>query len=48
MAGTAESWASKEPALLYLVAFLALIFTGAGRYSLDALIRKRRGASTRP
>jgi putative oxidoreductase len=48
VAGTAESWASKEPALLYLVAFLALIFTGAGRYSLDALIRKRRGASTRP
>jgi putative oxidoreductase len=26
---------SKEPALLYLTAFLALAFTGAGRYSLD-------------
>jgi putative oxidoreductase len=48
MAGTAKSWASKEPALLYLVSFLALVFTGAGRYSLDALIRRRRGASTRP
>ena len=43
MSGTAESWASKEPALMFLVAFLALIFTGAGRYSLDALIGRRRG-----
>lgn len=44
--GAAESWASKEPALLFLVAFLTLIFTGAGRYSLDALIARRRGASS--
>lgn len=44
-AGTAETWFSKEPALLYLVPFLALAFTGAGRYSLDALLRGRRGGS---
>lgn len=30
---------NKEMALLYLVAFTALIFTGAGRYSIDG--RKR-------
>lgn len=29
---------SKEPALLFLIPFLALIFTGAGRFSIDALI----------
>jgi putative oxidoreductase len=39
----AEHWGSKEPALLFLVAFLALAFTGAGRFSLDALLAKRRG-----
>jgi putative oxidoreductase len=46
MSGAAESWASKEPALLFLIVFLALGFTGAGRYSLDHLIagrRRRRG-----
>jgi len=37
-AGEAESWASKEPALLYWIAFLTLIFTGAGRFSLDAVL----------
>ena len=26
---------SKEPALLYLAAYLLLLFTGPGRYSLD-------------
>jgi len=45
-AGEAKSWASKEPALLFLFAFLALIFTGAGKLSIDGLIwpawRKRR------
>lgn len=30
--------ASKEPALLFLTAFLALVFTGPGRFSLDGLI----------
>lgn len=42
IAGKAKSWASKEPALLFLVPFFALIFTGAGRISIDELIRKRR------
>lgn len=40
-AGEAESWASKEPALLYLIPFLALVFTGAGKASIDALICAR-------
>lgn len=40
--GASKSWASKEPALMFLVPFLALVFTGAGEYSLDALIAKRR------
>ena len=38
MAGEATSLASKEPALLYGIAFLALVFTGAGRISLDAVL----------
>jgi putative oxidoreductase len=41
MSGQSKSWASKEPALLYLIAFLAMVFTGAGRWSLDAVIRNR-------
>ena len=41
-AGTAESWSSKEPALLYLLAFLALMFTGPGSISIDAWLRGRR------
>lgn len=40
--GASESWASKEPAFLFLVPFLALIFTGAGRFSLDHLIGRGR------
>lgn len=40
--GASESWASKEPALLFLVPFLALIFTGAGRFSLDHVIGRGR------
>lgn len=42
LAGQSQSWASKEPALLFLIPFLALIFTGAGRFSIDALIWPRR------
>lgn len=41
--GQSQSWSSKEPALMFLFAFLALCFTGGGRYSIDALIRRRRG-----
>jgi putative oxidoreductase len=38
---TMGAGASKEPALLYLIPFLALVFTGAGRFSLDGLIWSR-------
>lgn len=41
MTGQSKSWASKEPALLFLIPFLALVFTGPGRFSLDALIGPR-------
>lgn len=41
--GEAQSWASKEGPLLFLIPFLALVFTGPGGISLDALIRQRRG-----
>jgi putative oxidoreductase len=34
--------AEKELALLYLLGFAALMFTGAGHYSIDALRVKRR------
>lgn len=42
MTGESQSWASKQPALLFLTAYLALIFTGAGRFSIDHLIASRR------
>lgn len=35
-----ESWASKEPALLFAAGFLALAFTGPGLISIDALIAR--------
>ena len=35
------SGASKEPAMLFLIPFLALIFTGAGKFSIDAWITGR-------
>lgn len=44
--GASKSWASKQPALMFGAVFLALIFTGAGRYSVDWLIAKRRGTPT--
>lgn len=42
MSGESQSWASKQPALMYLIAYLALVFTGAGIYSIDHLIAARR------
>lgn len=41
MAGQTEFPVSKEPALVYLAVFLTLVFTGAGKFSLDALICPR-------
>ncbi|MCA1734513.1 MAG: hypothetical protein LC732_13070 [Acidobacteria bacterium] len=41
--GASQSWGSKQPALTFLIVFLALVFTGAGRFSLDALIASRSG-----
>ncbi len=38
---TMTGGASKEPALLFLTAFLTLIFTGPGRFSADALIEPK-------
>lgn len=35
-----ESWASKEPALLFAAGFLGLMFTGPGLISIDALIAR--------
>ena len=46
----AQFWGSKQPALMFLVVFLALALTGAGRFSLDAVVarwwrRRRAGAA---
>lgn len=41
MAGESKFPLSKEPALLFLVPFLALIFTGPGRFSIDAWLWPR-------
>jgi putative oxidoreductase len=37
-----DPWGKKEFALIYCVPFLTLIFTGAGRYSLDSLILRKK------
>ncbi|RMD83071.1 MAG: DoxX family protein [Candidatus Dadabacteria bacterium] len=34
----ADPWPQKEFALIYAVPFLALIFTGPGRFSLDTIV----------
>ena len=38
----ADGWAKQEFPLLFAVAFLTLVFTGAGRYSLDGKVGKGR------
>ncbi|TVQ30694.1 MAG: DoxX family protein [Phycisphaeraceae bacterium] len=45
---TMGSGASKEPALLFLTAFLAIALTGPGRISLDHLIFSKRLAAVKP
>jgi putative oxidoreductase len=40
--GASKTWSSKEPAMLYLIPFLSLVFTGGGKLSLDGLIAMRR------
>lgn len=35
---------SKEPALMYLFAYLTLLFTGAGRFSLDAIFGQKKSS----
>jgi putative oxidoreductase len=40
--GASKTWFSKEPALLYLIPFLSLMFTGGGKLSLDGRIARRR------
>ena len=40
--GASKTWFSKEPALLYLIPFLSLVFTGGGKLSLDGLIATGR------
>lgn len=47
-AGESEFMASKEPAMVFLFGFLTLIFTGPGRFSIDALIFCRRGSCAAP
>lgn len=37
-----DGWAKQEFPLLYAAAFLALVFTGSGRHSVDAWLEKRR------
>lgn len=37
-----DPWSDKEHAFLFLVPALALILTGPGRFSIDALLAKRR------
>ena len=39
--GASKTWFSKEPALLYLIPFLSLVFTGGGKLSLDGWIANR-------
>jgi putative oxidoreductase len=40
--GASKTWFAKEPALLYLIPFLSLVFTGGGKLSIDGLIAMRR------
>lgn len=39
---------SKEPALLYLIPFLTLAFTGPGKFSIDGFLWPRRSGANKP
>lgn len=41
---TLEGWGNPERALTYLLIFLGLVLLGGGRFSLDRVLRKKRGA----
>ena len=38
---TIEDWRDPEKALLYFLIFVALVLMGAGRFSLDRIVRKK-------
>ena len=38
---TIEGWGNPEMALLYFLIFVALVLMGAGRFSLDRIVRKK-------
>lgn len=38
----------REPSLLYFFAYAAVLFLGPGEYSVDALLKKRRGNGDSP
>ncbi len=42
---TLKGWGSPELALLYLICMITIVILGPGRYSLDALLWRRRGAA---
>jgi putative oxidoreductase len=37
-----DPFATKEKALLFLVIYIALLFTGSGRFGLDAFLFKKK------
>lgn len=42
-----DPWQKKELAVVYFTIFVTLILLGGGRFSCDALIRRKRGARSR-
>lgn len=41
---SADPFAKQEPALQYLLVYVVLFFTGAGKYSIDYLLKRNRSA----
>jgi putative oxidoreductase len=39
-----DAWGKREPAFMFLIPAIALFFAGPGRYSLDALLHRRKRA----